>query len=162
MHIFQIVVLIVFYSVSYSQESAPVLTPSDFTGHYQFSWEPNEQLAQMKNEFPRFVQFDILDPGSTGRISRMKIAVYFFSSSGGAEDDSLIRCYQTRHFITRDSLYFSTLQCSSERYEFKGHFLTRIGEETPPTIQIEGILSYYRGSTLREKAHVQFSWIAGC
>lgn len=161
MYVIQIMILGLLYSGSYAQESTPVLTPSDITGHYQFSWEPDEQLAQMKNEFPRFVQFDILDLGYTGRMSRMKIAVYFFSSSAGTED-TLIRCYQTRHFITRDSVYFSTFQCCSERYEFKGHFLTHIGEAKPPTIQIEGILSYYRGSTLREKAHVQFSWIAGC
>jgi hypothetical protein len=162
MHVIQNVILVALYSVINTQESTPVLTPSDVTGHYQFSEEPDELRTQMKNEFPRFVQFDILDPSSLGRLSRMKIAVYFFSSSAGTEDDSLIQCCQTRCFITADSVYFSTIRCDLERYEFRGHFLAHVGEAKPPTIQIEGILSYYRGSNLKEKAHVQFSWIAGC
>ncbi len=162
MHVIRLVILVALSSVINTQDSTPVLTPTDFTGHYQFSWEPEEKRDQMTKSFPHFVQFDILDPHATGKLSRMTILVCFFASSESGEDDSLIRCYHSSHLINTDSLFFSTLQCSSERYDFKGHFLTHVGEATPPTIQIEGILSYYRGSTLKKKAHVQFPWIAGC
>jgi hypothetical protein len=143
------------------QEPTRIQAPDRLLGHYQFAWYPQQSYDRMKQAFPDFIQFDIVDPDSTGDPSSFKVVAYFFPSTK-ADDRPEWTCQCRRYEITGDSISFSTLDCKPDKYEFRGSVNIQGVTSDHGRYSFDGIFYHYRTNRLVKKSRVQFAWIEGC
>lgn len=143
------------------QEPARIQAPNRLLGHYQFAWYPQQSYDRMERAFPDFIQFDIVDPDSTGDSSSFKVVAYFFASSK-ADDRPDWTCECRQYKITVDSISFSTLDCKPDKYEFRGSVNSEGVSSDHGRYSFDGMFYHYYINRLVKKSRVQFAWIEGC
>jgi len=143
--------------LSYVTVNAQSLSPAEYPnyeGYYGFR----------DDRFEDFQQFELHVSMSKDSTPVLTAIVVFYLDSSVTSADTTCWTSAEQLYVSRDSLYFRSQECSRDAYEFRGRFLQIPSESDSQNDEpvLGGILTHIRNGTVIKQHSVTFSWIIGC
>ncbi|TAK57596.1 MAG: hypothetical protein EPO24_09705 [Bacteroidetes bacterium] len=145
--------------------SSPAFMQGLDSSDYQ-NIEGNYVLTNISvDSFENFYHFELFFTKTEVDTPRFGGKIQFATDLINETVDTLCWVDFNEFYITNDSLFFNSIECFGESYEFRGHFLVPPSEfiiDYSPDPVLDGVLTHKKSNKIINQARVKFLYSPGC